>query len=187
MVHRPEAGPIRDERLQTQSEDEGMDSSNRFGASGTTSFNWSQQMQMLRVGEDLFEITMRESVEVRHLNIQGEKATMSTNQLLATIYRPRNTGTTDDENVGLDMGGPAELVRVQAIGRVFLRTTTRDVECEHFDYDVKTGIAILKARPGSRVSVLMRGTAQPFKAEQIIWDMKKDTLRVFRAAGGGGR
>ena len=85
------------------------------------------------------------------------------------------------------MGGPAELMRVQAIGRVFLRTETRDIECEYFDYDVKTGIAILKAKPGSRVSVLARGSAQPFKAEQIIWDMKKDTLKVVRAAGGGGR
>ena len=78
-------------------------------------------------------------------------------------------------------------MRVQAIGRVFLRTATRDVECEHFDYDVKTGIAILKAKPGNKVSVLMRGSVQPFKAEQIIWDMKKDTLRVVRASGGGGR
>jgi len=178
---------IRDERPQTQPDDEDEDSTNRFGASGTTSFRWEQQMQMLRVGDDLFDISMQDSVEIRHLNIKGEKATMSANQLIATIYRPRKASNADDGNIGLDMGGPAELMRVQAIGRVFLRTATRDVECEHFDYDVKTGIAILKAKPGNRVSVLMRGSVQPFKAEQIIWDMKKDTLRVVRATGGGGR
>ena len=161
----------------------------RFAMSGTTSFVWSERMEMIRTGDELFDIIMTADVEVRHLSLDGEKATLTADRLETTVQRtaPNSASVNGVDQTALDLGGPAQLVRIRAIGLVFLRTTTRDVQCDEFDYDVRSGVARLKATLGRRISVHNRGAVQPFHAEEIVWDMTNDRLTIVRAAGHGGR
>jgi len=146
-------------------------------------------MEMVRIGDELFDIIMTANVEVRHLSLDGEKATLTADRLETTVQRtaPNSASVNGVDQTALDLGGPAQLVRIRAIGLVFLRTTTRDVQCDEFDYDVRSGVARLKATPGRRISVHNRGAVQPFHAEEIVWDMTNDRLTIVRAAGHGGR
>ena len=187
LVDSPGTLLIRDERR--PSAPEAPAEQPRFATTGTTSFVWSQKMEMTRAGDDLFDIVMTADIEVRHLSLDGKKATLTADRLEATVQRtaPSSASADGAEQTALDLGGPAELVRVHATGLVFLRTTTRDVQCDEFDYDVKTGLARLNANPGRRISVLNRGAPQPFHAEEILWDMANDRITIIRAAGSAGK
>jgi hypothetical protein len=192
LVDSPGTLLIRDERRPDAPETKAGDSppeQTRFASRGTTSFDWSQEMTMTRAGDDLFDIVMTADIVVRHLSLDGKKATLTADRLEATVQRtaPSSASAHDADRTALDLGGPAELVRVHATGLVFLRTTTRDVQCDEFDYDVKTGLARLTANPGRRISVLNRGAAQPFHAEEILWDMANDRITIIRAAGAAGK
>ena len=183
---------IRDERPQVvadASPDEAIGGTSRFATSGTTSFGWSERMEMTRAGDELFDIIMTANIEVRHLSLDGKKVTLTADRLVTTVQRssPNSTSADGVDQTALDLGGPAQLVRVRANGLVFLRTTTRDVQCDEFDYDVRSGLARLKATPGRRISIHNRGAVQPFHAEEIVWDMTNDRLTIVRAAGSGGR
>ncbi len=191
LVDSPGTLLIRDERRPSAPEAQADDPPSvqtQFAARGTTSFVWSQKMEMTRAGDDLFDIVMTADIEVRHLSLDGKKATLTADRLEATVQRtaPSSASADGADQTALDLGGPAELVRVHAIGLVFLRTTTRDVQCDEFDYDVKTGLARLTASPGRRISVLNRGAPQPFHAEEILWDMANDRITIIRAAGAVG-
>ncbi len=192
LVDSPGTLLIRDERRQSAPEAQAEDSPSDqpwFATAGATSFNWSQKMEMTRAGDDLFDIVMTADIEVRHLSLDGEKATLTADRLEATVQRTAPGGASADgaDPNALDLGGPAELVRVHATGLVFLRTTTRDVQCDEFDYNVKIGLARLTANPGRRISVLNRGATQPFHAEEILWDMVNDRITIIRAAGAAGK
>ncbi|MEE8153685.1 MAG: hypothetical protein V3T53_01860 [Phycisphaerales bacterium] len=204
LVDSPGTLLIRDERRPSAPEapaDDSPSAQPRFATTGTTSFHWSQKMEMTRAGDDLFDIVMTADIQVRHLSLDGEKATLTADRLEATVQRsapgnapgnapanvPGNAPADGSDQTALDLGGPAELVRVHAIGLVFLRTTNRDVQCDEFDYDVKTGLARLTANPGRRISVLNRGATQPFHAEEILWDMANDRITIIRAAGAAGK
>ena len=69
--------------------------------------------------------------------------------------------------------------------RVSIRTPTRDVHCDAFDYDLFTRFAQVSASPGRRVSVLTRGTARPIQAERVLWNMVEDTVLITRGRASG--
>ncbi len=191
LVDSPGTLLIRDERPRVgtdTSPDQAENGTPRFATTGTTSFGWSERMEMIRAGDELFDIIMTADIEVRHLSLDGEKATLTADHLEATVQRTaRNSASSDGvDQTALDLGGPAQLVRVRANGLVFLRTTTRDVQCDEFDYDVRSGLARLKATPGGRISVHNRGAVQPFHAEEVLWDMTNDRITIIRAAGAAG-
>ena len=89
----------------------------------------------------------------------------------------------DSDARGIDLGGPAELVRVRGLGRVFIRTPEQDVECHEFDYDVETQIALLRARAGRVVTIQPRNSAQPIRAERIQWDLRTGRIRILSGQG----
>jgi len=84
---------------------------------------------------------------------------------------------------GVELGGPADLVRVRGIGRVFVRTPEHDVECSEFDYNVDTQIAMLRADPGRVVTVQSKGAATPIRAERVQWDLRTGRIRILGGEG----
>jgi len=83
----------------------------------------------------------------------------------------------------IDLGGPAELMRVRGLGQVRVFTPDADIECEEFDYDVRSQMAQMKARDGRLVTVLRRDNPTPIRAASVIWD--RSTGRMTIQSGGG--
>jgi len=145
-----------------------------FGARGTTLFRFTEGMQMKQQMENRFLASFSGNVEWLHKSLDGRTATLTGQHLEAVISRRSTPG----EDVDLDFGGAAELQRISGKGAMFIRTATRDVQCEDFTYDPSTGVAELGALPGRTVSVLTQGSHQPFHAERMIWYMNDDRMTI---------
>jgi hypothetical protein len=89
--------------------------------------------------------------------------------------------------MGVSLGGPAELTKVEADGRVVVRTSDMDIEAGEFELDVPSQIGIARAEQGRLVTLIQRGTANPVRAHAFRWDMVKGTVSVEGARGGIGR
>jgi len=149
-----------------------------FGARGTTLFRFTEGMRMTKQIEDRYLATFTGNVEWLHKSLNGQTATLTGQHLEAVISR-RGEAV---EQVDLDFGGPAELERLHGKGAVFIRTATRDVQCEEFTYDPSTGIAEIAALPGRTASVLTKGSPQPFHAERMIWNMNEDKITIMHGS-----
>ena len=165
---------IRD--LRPSGENDADDSGN-FAARGTTSFTWTTRLRMTRQSETLYDIEMVDDIEMRHLDLDGQATTLTCRRIDATFDR---AGTTAAD-------GPTDLKHVRAEGTVFLRTPTRDVDCDFFDYDVAAGLATLGADPGHLVTIHTRGAAQPVTLRGAIWNLVTDEITAHAGAAGGPR
>ena len=155
----------------------GDQSGDAFGARGTTSFRWTTRLQMTRRSETLFDIAMVDGIEMRHLDLAGQSTTLTCNRIDATIDRA-GSGEID---------GPADLQHVRAAGEVFLRTPTRDVDCDLFDYDVRTGMARIEANPGQLVTIYTRDAPQPITLRGARWNLVTDVITASAGTAGGTR
>jgi hypothetical protein len=90
-------------------------------------------------------------------------------------------------DVGMSLGGPAELTTVSADGRVVVRTNELDIEANEFELDVPTQVGAARADTGRRVTVLRRGQNTPLRGHAFRWDLVKGTLAVEGARGAVGR
>ena len=160
-------------------EDDAAGGSAPFGPKGTTLFRWKKKLHMTRGLDDRFDIVLAGEVEALHQGLDDETATLSCDRLEATVVRPGATG----KRGALDLEGPAKLKRLRAWDGVFIRTQTRDVDCDEFDYNATTGLAQVRARPGRRVSILTRGTAHPIHAQHALWNMSNDRVTITRGSG----
>ncbi len=164
-----------------------------FDGRGTTRFRWSKRLEMKRNGpEGRFRIDFDGQVEMLHAGLRPQDTlTMTCDRLEATVNRmdganPEQSGTA----APVDMGATVRLLRVQGLGRVFVRSPEADVECDTFDYDLRTKIATLSARPGRMVSVLQKGVKanpSPIRAESAQWDMESGRIRIVNGVGSGVR
>ena len=200
LVHDPEAS--------TTPEDRGPASTAGFGIDGTSRFRWARRMTMNREVDDRYLVVMEREVEVLHAGLEPDDTlSLTADRLEVTIERPEETpadATAPDdpapdpaaaaadkrsspnplESTGVELGGPADLVRVRGIGRVFVRTPEHDVECTEFDYNVDTQIAMLRADPGRVVTVQSKGAATPIRAERVQWDLRTGRIRILGGEGG---
>jgi hypothetical protein len=80
-----------------------------------------------------------------------------------------------------------EVDRLRAIGRVYLSTPTRRVDCHQLDYNTRTNIAELIARAGRSVSVITEGAPMPVQATRMSWNMDPaiDTITLEKPRGSG--
>ena len=156
---------------------EGEQAGDAFGGRGTTSFRWTTRLQMTRRSETLFDIVMVDGIEMRHLDLAGQAMTLTCNRIDATV----------DRRGGDEIDGPADLQHVRAAGEVFLRTPTRDIDCDLFDYDVRTGMARIEANPGQFVTIFTRGAPQPITLRAARWNLVTDVITVSAGTGGGRR
>lgn len=157
-----------------------------FGGAGTSRFKWTARMSMRRTVVDRSLIVMEKDVEVLHAGIEdGDTFSLTGDRMEITIERGSQASRDADDmdSAGVDLGGPATLLRVRGIGHVFVRSPEQDVECEEFDYNVETQIAMLRARPGRVVTIQPRNSATPIRAELVQWDLGTGRLRILKGEG----
>ena len=159
------------------------------GIEGTSRFRWQRAMRMALQADGRHLMTMDGSVElVRAGPKEGDTLTLTCDRIEALLDRPEAgdaASRTRREDFGL--GGSAELLRVRGVGRCFVRTPQYDMECEEFDYDVRTQVAELRARPGRTVSVLGAGQVAPVRAAGVVWDLASGRIELRSASGTVGR
>ncbi|MCE2883974.1 MAG: hypothetical protein LW806_03610 [Planctomycetaceae bacterium] len=165
-----------------------------LGADGTTRFRWKERMALERQYDDVFRIRMEKDVEMLHAGIRADDSlSMRCDTLEATVKRPDESkkagegGARTESDGGVDLGGPAELVGVKGIGRVFIRTPEQDIECGEFDYSVTTGVATLTAEPGRTVTIAIKGQPAPIRAQQVTWDLRNGRIQISKMSATGGR
>ena len=161
-----------------------------FGVDGTTRFRWERRMSMNREVDGRYLVVMEQGVEVLHAGlVEDDTMTLTSDRLEVTLDRPESDQPVRprQKQDGIELGGPAEIVRVRGKGRVFVRTPEHDVECEEFDYNVDTGIAMLRAAPGRVVTVQTKSATTPIRAERVLWDLRSGRLRILGGEGGVSR
>ena len=165
-----------------------------FDGRGTTRFKWANRLDMRRAGLDgRYRIDLEGTVEMLHAGLRPQDTlTLTADRLQATVDRVEEGAQARQpgDAAAADLGGPVRLVRVEGLGRVFVRTPDVDVECDTFDYDLKTRIAQMAARPGRMITVLQKGPKGqpvPMRAESAQWDMESGRIRIVGASGSGMR
>ncbi len=161
-----------------------------FGVDGTTRFRWARGMTMTQQAEGRYLVVMEEDVEVLHAGLGIDDQMSLTGRRLEVVVdrvQPAAGERVPRAGDGIELGGPAEILRVRGLGSVFVRTPEHDVECEEFDYNVDTGIAILRAAPGRVVTVRSKSANTPIRAERVQWDMRSGKLRILGGEGGVAR
>jgi len=160
-----------------------------FGTTGTTLFRWKEAMSLRQIVDEQFAIRMRGDVDCLHRDTDETASTITARSLEAMVERRIDetapASLTGPDNRGFDPGGSMTLRRLIGEGAVFVRTPRRDLTCDHFDYNLATGIAVLSASPGrAPVSILTEGVTQPVTAERVVWNLRDDTVTISRAGGG---
>ena len=159
------------------------------GIEGTSRFRWQRAMRMAMQADGRHLMTMDGSVElVRAGAEKGDTLTLTCDRIEALLDRPEaGDAASRGRREDFGLGGSAELLRVRGVGRCFVRTPQYDMECEEFDYDVRTQIAELRARPGRTVSVLGAGQVAPVRAAGVVWDLASGRIELRSASGTVGR
>ena len=157
-----------------------------FDARGSTRFLWETSLVMKREGNSRYRITLDGGVELIHAGLRAQDTlTLTADQLENTVERAEAAPVKADatEATPVDFGAPVKLLRIRALGRVFVRTPDVDVECDAFDYDLRTKVATLSARAGRTITIMQKGKGSPIKAEAAVWDLDNGRVRVTNAAG----
>jgi hypothetical protein len=159
------------------------------GIEGTSRFRWQRAMRLALQADGRHLMTMDGSVElVRAGPGATDTLTLTCDRIEALLDRPEaGDAATRARREDFGLGGSAELLRVRGVGRCFVRTPQYDMECEEFDYDVRTQIAELRARPGRTVSVLGAGQVAPVRAAGVVWDLASGRIELRSASGTLGR
>ncbi len=164
------------------------------GVEGVSRFRWQQGMNLTRLVDRRYLMTMDQSVELVRAGPQkSDTMSLTCDRLEATLERsqsdpddaPAPTGSVVNSNFNL--GGSSELQRVRGIGRCFIRTPDYDIECEEFDYNIVTQMAQLRARPGRLVTVLPKGQGTPLRAAAMNWDLTSGKIQIRSASGALGQ
>ena len=158
-----------------------------FSSKGTTSFKWRERLEMTHLVDEYFEIVMSGNVEGLHLNLEGQSATISGDQIAAEVTRTEVIEQSKDHSGSLLVGSDLTLRNVRGVGAIFIRTPTRDVSCHTFEYNLATNLAHATAAPGGRVIIKTRNQPNPVYADRIDWNMVTDRIEVRRGSGTTGR
>jgi hypothetical protein len=152
------------------------------GVEGISRFRWGKSMSFKRVVDDRWLMTMDASVElVRAGARKDDTLTLTCDRLEATLERGVQA-VPSGAAPAFDLGSSAEVKRVRGVGRCFIRTPQYDIECEEFDYDTVTQVALLHARPGRLVNVLPKGQGSPMRAASVVWDLASGRIEIRAAS-----
>ncbi|MSR70383.1 MAG: hypothetical protein EXS17_08575 [Phycisphaerales bacterium] len=172
------------------------------GVEGVSRFRWAKAMNLKRMVDSRYLMTMDQSVElVRAGPQQLDTMSLTCDRLEATLERSKSdsddavatsasagsANANSSFNSNFNLGGSSELQRVRGVGRCFIRTPRYDVECEEFDYNVVTQIAELRARPGRLVNVLPKGQGTPLRAAAMTWDLASGKIQIRAGSGAVGQ
>jgi hypothetical protein len=177
LVHQPAAdGPRREVEAAGVS----------LGAEGTTRFRWAKGLELRAAGPPgRFRVDLEGEVEVLHAGIGAGKAAGETFSLrsdrLGVDLGRNDTGPAAE---GVDLGGTAEILGLDAEGRIAVRTGRFDLECGSFRFDAATQVAMVTAADGRDVNVVFRDGTPPIRAAEVRWDLANGELKATRVSGG---
>jgi hypothetical protein len=162
-----------------------------FDSRGTTRFRWARRLLMQREGPPgRFRIDLLGDVELVHAGLRAQDTLTLTCDVMEAFVERLEDGAPvpPTEARPVDLGGPVRLLRTVGVGRVFVRSPEADAECDIFDYDLRTRIATLSARPGRQIKVMQKGPQgqpSPIRCESAMWDMESGRIRIVGAGGAG--
>lgn len=154
-----------------------------FSGKGTTLFRWNDHLNMKRQAGALYDIDMVGAVQVRHMAIDKTVSTVTAQQLSATVERAGTAAPAEQGGATLDLGGTMELRRLRGNGGIYLRSPTREVDCEDFEYNYTTGIAEMNALPGRTVMMKTAGNPNPLRAARVVWNILEDKISATNVRG----
>ena len=104
---------------------------------------------------------------------------LTSDRIEAISVDPNRVRTNKDGTSELTMRG-MDLQQLVAKGTVYIATESRTVDCDLFDYNLRTGIADLSATQGRTVAILTQGSPYPVRAEGVTWNMDPaiDTITI---------
>ncbi|HBO58121.1 MAG TPA: hypothetical protein DD622_06735, partial [Opitutae bacterium] len=152
---------------------------------GTTRFTWDNKLQTTRLKDNTYRLEMTGNVEMVHKGLDGRIGMLTTDKLNAIAIDP----TAEDLVVSgseLTLRG-MDLQQINANGRVYVATETRRVDCDLFNYNLKTGFAQLEAVNANTIAVVTEGSPYPVRAKSIVWNMDPtvDTISIKGLQGTG--
>ncbi len=183
LVNVPEGGSLDPKAQQNRTRDQSVPGG---GIEGVSRFRWGSAMNLKRLVDEKFLMSMDQSVElVRAGPKKSDTLTLTCDRLEATLERriENDSNPKAGTQPAFNLGGSSEVQRVRGIGRCFIRTPDYDVECEEFDYNVVTQIAEMRARPGRLVNVLPKGQGTPLRAAAMTWDLQSGRIQIRSGSG----
>ncbi len=183
LVNVPEGGSLDPKAQQNRTRDQSVPGG---GIEGISRFRWGSAMNLKRLVDEKFLMSMDQSVElVRAGPKKSDTLTLTCDRLEATLERriENDSNPKAGTQPAFNLGGSSEVQRVRGIGRCFIRTPDYDVECEEFDYNVVTQIAEMRARPGRLVNVLPKGQGTPLRAAAMTWDLQSGRIQIRSGSG----
>ncbi len=154
---------------------------------GTTRFTWTGELQTIRIDDRLYRIEMEGDVEMLHKGLDGSVGMLTADRMeaLAVDVQPYSPASRRGE-ANLALAG-MDLKQLIADGSVYVATPTRRIDCDNFDYDLRTGVASVVAKPNRTVSVVTEGSPYPVRARSVIWNMDPsiDTITIQDLRGTG--
>jgi len=183
LVNVPAGGSLDPKAQQNRKRDQSVPGG---GIEGISRFRWGSAMNLKRLVDEKFLMSMDQSVElVRAGPKKSDTLTLTCDRLEATLERriENDSNPKAGTQPAFNLGGSSEVQRVRGIGRCFIRTPDYDVECEEFDYNVVTQIAEMRARPGRLVNVLPKGQGTPLRAAAMTWDLQSGRIQIRSGSG----
>ena len=183
LVNVPAGGSLDPKAQQNRTRDQSVPGG---GVEGISRFRWGSAMNLKRLVDEKFLMSMDQSVElVRAGPKKSDTLTLTCDRLEATLERriENDSNPKAGTQPAFNLGGSSEVQRVRGIGRCFIRTPDYDVECEEFDYNVVTQIAEMRARPGRLVNVLPKGQGTPLRAAAMTWDLQSGRIQIRSGSG----
>ena len=146
---------------------------------GTTRFTWDKKLKTTKLSDDLYRIEMNGNVQMLHKGLDGSIGMLTSDRIEAISVDPNRVRTNKDGTSELTMRG-MDLQQLVAKGTVYIATESRTVDCDLFDYNLRTGIADLSATQGRTVAILTQGSPYPVRAEGVTWNMDPaiDTITI---------
>lgn len=135
---------------------------------GTTRFTWDGNLRTTRISESFYRIKMEDNVEMLHKGLDNTIGMLTAQTIQAISQNTIPNDTSPTESVTMRS---MDVQEIQAQGNVYVSTSTRRVDCDFFDYNVRTGLARLSALQNRTVAIVTEGTPYPVRAKSILWNM----------------
>lgn len=153
---------------------------------GITRFTWDEKLTTTRLTDNLYRVEMNGNVEMLHQGLDGAIGRLTSDKIEAIAIDPIPVNVSDGSVSRLTVRG-MDLQQLNATGSVYVATETRRVDCDTFDYNLRTGFATLEAEDHRTVAIVTQGTPYPVRATSIIWNMDPDidtiTIRGLQGTG----
>ena len=153
---------------------------------GTTRFTWENKLQTTHLQGNVYRVEMTGNVEMVHKGLDGAIGMLTSDRIEALAVDPKVINPNSSKGAELTLRG-MDLQELNANGNVYVATETRRVDCDAFEYNLRTGFASLSAEKNRSVAVVTEGTPYPVRASSVVWNMDPavDTISIRGLQGTG--